>query len=326
MHTMPHTGSNGLTVFQAAWSASQATGVRFNAYALSANGDGTSRGDSGGEGTLSIAAGCPGTDYYLDQDADGYGTSDPVFPTARACALPAGYALTAGRLRRLHCLDSSRRQRGLQRQGRRLQRADRRRSDAPVLLPGPRRRWPRGLGRGRTGRLSGDDRLRGLRRRLRRQRRDQIRAVQLRRGLVQARGRGLFDGVHAGAPIAEVCNAFDDDCDGVADNGTDLQLCGAAGAEMRRRCLRRCRGDGRRDRWIGVGHRLRDRDGRIGQPRGRRRGYGRRQLGYGRRARRRAGRLRGLSARARKSSRGHRDRRGVGRPGEAPEGPAARNP
>jgi len=32
-----------------------------------------------------------------------------------------------------------------------------------------------------------------------------------------------------GAPAAEVCNAFDDDCDGVVDNGTDLQLCGVPG-------------------------------------------------------------------------------------------------
>jgi hypothetical protein len=27
----------------------------------------------------------------------------------------------------------------------------------------------------------------------------------------------------------ETCNAFDDDCDGVIDNGTDAELCGASG-------------------------------------------------------------------------------------------------
>jgi len=32
-----------------------------------------------------------------------------------------------------------------------------------------------------------------------------------------------------GAPTVETCNLFDDDCDGIVDNGTDLQLCGAAG-------------------------------------------------------------------------------------------------
>jgi hypothetical protein len=32
-----------------------------------------------------------------------------------------------------------------------------------------------------------------------------------------------------GQPRAEICNDFDDDCDGVADNGTDLELCGATG-------------------------------------------------------------------------------------------------
>ena len=28
---------------------------------------------------------------------------------------------------------------------------------------------------------------------------------------------------------SEVCNDVDDDCDGVVDNGTDLQLCGGSG-------------------------------------------------------------------------------------------------
>lgn len=32
-----------------------------------------------------------------------------------------------------------------------------------------------------------------------------------------------------GAPRAEECNDFDDDCDGVVDNGSDLQLCGKPG-------------------------------------------------------------------------------------------------
>ncbi|MES1205465.1 MAG: putative metal-binding motif-containing protein, partial [Pseudomonadota bacterium] len=96
MHTMPHTGSNGITTFQGAWSASQATGVRFMAYALSANGDGTSRGDGGGAAILAMTAGCPGTDYYIDQDGDGYGTSDPAFVVERACAQPDGYAAVAG--------------------------------------------------------------------------------------------------------------------------------------------------------------------------------------------------------------------------------------
>ena len=32
-----------------------------------------------------------------------------------------------------------------------------------------------------------------------------------------------------GEPRVEVCNDFDDDCDGVSDNGTDLELCGKPG-------------------------------------------------------------------------------------------------
>ncbi|MFL5305184.1 MAG: putative metal-binding motif-containing protein [Polyangia bacterium] len=229
MHTMPHTGSNGLTVFQAAWSASQATGVRFNAYALSANGDGTSRGDSGGEGTLSIAAGCPGTDYFVDQDADGYGTDDPVFPTARACALPPGYALTAG-----DCDDftasihpgakevcnfkdddcNGQIDDGLARQ---FYCRDRDGDGHGVAAAGELAGCKAMTGYGDCGGDCDDS--------------DASKYVQFACGVGWCRRTavGCSTVCTPGAPIAEVCNAFDDDCDGVADNGTDLQLCGAAG-------------------------------------------------------------------------------------------------
>ena len=36
-----------------------------------------------------------------------------------------------------------------------------------------------------------------------------------------------------GPPMAELCNNYDDDCDGVKDNGTDVQLCGSTGLVCR---------------------------------------------------------------------------------------------
>lgn len=95
-HTMPRTGSAGVTTFNVQWSSSTATGVRFSVYALSANGDGTSSGDAGGEAVLNLACGCPGTTYTLDQDMDGYGTTDPAYPTRLDCSKPTMYAAVAG--------------------------------------------------------------------------------------------------------------------------------------------------------------------------------------------------------------------------------------
>ncbi|HVT09495.1 MAG TPA: putative metal-binding motif-containing protein [Polyangia bacterium] len=229
IHTMPHTGANGATVFQAGWSASQATGVRFTAYALSANGDGTSRGDGGGEATLAITAGCPGTDYYLDQDGDGYGTSDPAYPVSRDCALPAGYALVAGDCddfdasihpgarevcdgkdddcngqvdeglpRQFYCLDRDGDGHGVPAEGEQA---------TCRAMPG-------------YGDCGGDcDDA------------DPSKYVQFSCGTGWCRRTavGCSTVCTPGSPVPEVCNAFDDDCDGVDDNGSDLQLCGAAG-------------------------------------------------------------------------------------------------
>jgi MYXO-CTERM domain-containing protein len=39
------------------------------------------------------------------------------------------------------------------------------------------------------------------------------------------------DSCTPGDPRPEMCNAFDDDCDGINDNGTDLELCGTPGLQ-----------------------------------------------------------------------------------------------
>jgi hypothetical protein len=229
MHTMPHTGSSGWTVFQAGWSASQATGVRFTVSALSANGDGTPRGDAGGEASLSMTAGCPGTDYYVDQDGDGYGTNDPAFPVARACALPSGYALVAG-----DCDDfdasihpgatevcngkddncNGQIDEGLPRQ---FYCVDRDGDGHGVPAEGDEASCKAMPGYGDCGGDCDDS--------------DPTQWVQLTCGVGWCRRDALGCSMLCtpGAPRVEVCNDFDDDCDGVVDNGSDLQLCGAPG-------------------------------------------------------------------------------------------------
>ncbi len=72
------------------------TGVVFLVNGLSANGDDTPRGDAPNAASLSVAVGCSGRSYYLDQDGDGYGTSDPSFVVLGACSPPEGYSAQSG--------------------------------------------------------------------------------------------------------------------------------------------------------------------------------------------------------------------------------------
>lgn len=96
MHSMPRAGSDGMTTFTAQWIASSATGVAFDVFAISANGDKRNQGDGAGEARLEMTVGCSGTTYYLDQDGDGYGTTDPAYRTRVDCELPLGYASRTG--------------------------------------------------------------------------------------------------------------------------------------------------------------------------------------------------------------------------------------
>jgi hypothetical protein len=96
LHTMPRIGSGGVTTFKAQWSTSQATGVAFDVFAVSANGDKTNRGDGAGLARLQLAVGCTGTTYYIDQDSDGYGSTDPAYQTREDCTQPPGYAAISG--------------------------------------------------------------------------------------------------------------------------------------------------------------------------------------------------------------------------------------
>lgn len=96
MHTTPRAASAAGTTFTARWTAHEATGVAFDVYALSANGDRSTRGDGAGHAHLELAVGCSGQSYYIDQDGDGYGSADPLYPARLGCAPPLGYAARAG--------------------------------------------------------------------------------------------------------------------------------------------------------------------------------------------------------------------------------------
>ena len=250
MHTMPHIGAGGLTTFQAEWSASQPTGVQFLVFALSANNDGTSRGDGAGGANLSIVAGCAGASYYLDQDADGYGTSDPAYLVIRDCALPMGYASVSGDCddfrasvhpgapelcdgvdnncdgridenltNQIYCEDKDGDGHGVPSGAMQMGCAPSSGfgdcggdcSDTdPTVYPGAPELCDR-LDNNCDGRV------------------DEGARVTCGLGWCRRYAIGCTSQCTPGPPLPETCNLFDDDCDDVVDNGTDLALCGAPG-------------------------------------------------------------------------------------------------
>jgi hypothetical protein len=229
MHTMPRTGSNGVTSFQAAWSTSQAGGVQFYAYGLSANGDGTPRGDAGGQAILSVTVGCTGTTYYVDQDGDGFGTSDASYPVFRDCAQPMGYAPVAGDCNdfdpTIHpgameiCNGKDDNCNGQIDEGLPVQFycRDLDGDGHGVRDEGEEASCKAMAGYGDCGGDCNDT--------------DPTMYLQVTCGLGWCKRNAVGCTSHCtpGPPRVEVCNDFDDDCDGVIDNGTDLELCGAAG-------------------------------------------------------------------------------------------------
>jgi hypothetical protein len=248
-HSAPRTGAGGTATFRAGWSSAMAGGVDFRAYALSANGDGTSVGDAGGAAAHSIAVGCDGVTLYVDQDRDGFGTSDPAYPTSEDCAARDGYATVAGdcddfdpRVHpgaaelcdredndcdgradddvtyQLYCPDRDGDGHGVPGAGAKMDCAPSAGfgdcagdcDDAdPAVHPNALE-----LCNGR------DDDCDGM----------TDEGVQPTCGLGWCRryAAGCGAACVPGAPRAETCNAFDDDCDGVIDNGDGATLCGDA--------------------------------------------------------------------------------------------------
>lgn len=96
MHSAPRLAADGSATFTAKWTATQASGVVFDVYAVTGNGDRSNRGDSAATGKLELVVGCTGSTYYIDQDGDGYGSTDPAYSPRKDCNAPAGYAASTG--------------------------------------------------------------------------------------------------------------------------------------------------------------------------------------------------------------------------------------
>ncbi|HET6283185.1 MAG TPA: MopE-related protein [Polyangia bacterium] len=79
---------NNQTTFRVGWTApaTGAGGVNFDVWALSGSGGDGSNGDGGGEAYVSFTYGCSGQNYYPDGDNDGFGSK--VLPYVRDCTKP----------------------------------------------------------------------------------------------------------------------------------------------------------------------------------------------------------------------------------------------
>jgi hypothetical protein len=93
-HASPKTRAGDFVTFAVDWTAPQQPGdVEFHAFGLSANGDGRSGGDGPGQGYLSMVFGCSGSKFYADHDLDGFGSMDGDYKLA--CSKPDRFAMSA---------------------------------------------------------------------------------------------------------------------------------------------------------------------------------------------------------------------------------------
>ncbi|HEY5376344.1 MAG TPA: MopE-related protein [Polyangiaceae bacterium] len=256
-HTTPRTGSGGFTTFKVGWMAPATPGgVDFSVWANSANGDGSTRGDGEGDAFFSTAFGCAGTKYYRDYDGDGVGTLTAGYTTACGVA-PQYYAAKVGDCDdndpkiypgapeicdgkdnncdgqvdeglpfALYCTDADGDGHGVT-------------GKATMMACGASKGW--GLcdndcnDNDPTIYPGAPELCNG---------KDDNCNYQIDEGARTVCGVGwcsrYADGCGAaalscipGPPAAEVCNNYDDDCDGVADNGTDLELCKVPGLVCR---------------------------------------------------------------------------------------------
>jgi hypothetical protein len=95
VHSSPKTGSGQTITFLVDYTApSQPGDVELTVFGLSANGDGKSSGDGFGAGYLSMVFGCAGQKYYADYDLDTCGSADGDY--RMACSPPPNFATVGG--------------------------------------------------------------------------------------------------------------------------------------------------------------------------------------------------------------------------------------
>ncbi|MBC8070090.1 MAG: hypothetical protein IAG13_17275, partial [Deltaproteobacteria bacterium] len=76
-HTSPRSMAGGSAEFQFRWTAPNDPGaVRFSVSVLAANGNGGSSGDRGDDGDFDLVYGCTAQEYWYDGDGDGFGRDD----------------------------------------------------------------------------------------------------------------------------------------------------------------------------------------------------------------------------------------------------------
>jgi hypothetical protein len=249
-HTAPKKAVNGVATFLVGWTPPPTPGgVNINVWAVAANGDGSSRGDGPGSGFESFAFGCAGTMYIRDFDGDGYGAQTSGY--TRNCSLPTYYATKDG-----DCNDSDERihpgaaevcnkrddncngqiDEGLPIVTYHVD-ADGDGHGSPngptVMDCAP----PKGYAPGTDDCNDTDPTIYGGAQELCDYKdnncngqTDENARVTCGTGWCRRLGDGCDSkNCTPGAPRAEICNDFDDDCDGAVDNGTDLELCGAPG-------------------------------------------------------------------------------------------------
>jgi len=243
------TAASGNIDFKVAWTAPATPGgVDFMAWGNSVNADRSTRGDAEGSGFYTVAFGCSGSTFYHDYDNDGVGAESTGYTIA--CSVPAYFSARVGDCNdndpkifpgsaelcdgkdnncdgkidegitvTSYCTDADGDGHGV------LGKAtvmgcgvskgfgvcdnDCNDSDPDVHAGAPEICNNR------------DDNCN--------ERVDENARVVCGIGWCARYGEGCSSNCTPGEPRAEECNDFDDDCDGVADNGTDEQLCGMPG-------------------------------------------------------------------------------------------------
>jgi hypothetical protein len=249
-HTAPKKAVGGVATFLVGWTAPATPGgVNLQVWAIAANGDGTQRGDGPGTGFESFAFGCAGTLFYRDFDGDGYGAMTSGY--TRNCSRPMYYATVLG-----DCNDSDERIHpgAAEVCNKRDDNCDGQVDEGlPILtchvdMDGDGHGspigqtvmdcvCPKGYAPGTDDcndmdptTYTGAQELCDYKDNNCNGQIDENARVTCGTGWCRRLGDGCGStNCTPGAPRAEICNDFDDDCDGVADNGTDLQLCGVAG-------------------------------------------------------------------------------------------------